>query len=373
MTNSTLPEELLTLTFDLLSQTDLYHSALVSKTFLAIVKPLLYSCIVIKTTSQTRKLEDADEKDKSRIESVNLLGESIVARGVHFDNLSKMFTNQGADALDDTKEGCVQKLFGGAILPLDHLKYVSIRNAVENPEVIWSTFPPVLNVAANLVQLSVANHRGGYHYWHNILARRNVPSLRRLHLCQVTHFEPRFPRPVVDPQCPFLVVNSSDGIPLAKMHPAEECSAIAWLLEQTDLLDQLELLVSEDNDRLEEILSLVHLTLLRLTDNVLLTTSEVLPSSKYVQVHFGGDPSEIDRVFESISDLLDSNESQLEYLCFPSPFTLTASQSDIIDHLIEQQVEVVYDGHSQGSFVPPSFTDYLEKKETEKVVVEVSS
>lgn len=240
-------------------------------------------------------------------------------------------------------------------------KYVSIRNAVENPKVVWSTFPPVVSAAANLVQLSVVNHRGGYHYWEHLLTKQKVPSLRRLSLRNITHFEPRFPRPLVDPECPFMAVNSADGMPLSYMHPAEELQAMPWLLNECNLFDQLELLVSEDNDRLEEFPSLVHLTLLD-------STTEILPSSKYAQVLLGDDPSEIDAIFESLSSLLDSDESQLEYLCFPSPFTPTSSQSEILKRLVEHQVEIVHDGDSQNLFVPPSFTAYLEKKKKEEVV-----
>ena len=200
-------------------------------------------------------------------------------------------------------------------------KYVSIRNAVENPKVVWSTFPPVVSAATNLVQLSVVNHRGGYHYWNHILTKEIVPSLRRLCFYKITHFEPRCARPVVDPDCPFLMVTTSSGYPLSYMHPAEELPAMPWLINECTLFDQLELLVSEDNDRLEEFPSLVHLTLLD-------STTEILPSSKNAQVLLGDDPSEIDAIFESLSSLLDSDESQLEYLCFPSPFTPTSSQSE---------------------------------------------
>lgn len=246
-----------------------------------------------------------------------------------------------------------------------------IQGLVENPHVLLAGVSIASTVARNLVELSIRDHRGGNQVWSQILTKDVMPSLRRLSMHDITSYEDKYVGPVTGPGGMCMV--TSMGTMLTRMYPPSEMHAVSFILDRIDLLDQLELLVSEDNARLEEIPSLVHLTLLRLTDNALLTTSEVLPSSKYVQVHFGDDPSEIDKVFESLSDLLDSNESQLEYLCFPSPFTLTASQSDIIDHLIEQQVEIVYDGDSHGLFIPPSFTDYLEKKETEQVVVEESS
>lgn len=118
MTVPTLPDELLTLTFDLLSQTDLYHSALVSKTFLAIVKPLLYSCIVIKTKSQVGKLKDADEEDKSRIESVVFAGNSSVMNNAGFDDLMSIFAVKDAEKIGGATDGCVGDIFEGLVFPL---------------------------------------------------------------------------------------------------------------------------------------------------------------------------------------------------------------------------------------------------------------
>jgi len=119
MTVPALPEELLRLSLSCLSQNHLYHAALASKTFLAIVKPLLYSCVIIKAKSQIEQLKLAKEMDKIGIESVHISGDAMAARGVHFDDLVDMFTDQSVKALDDTKEGCVQELFGGAVLPLN--------------------------------------------------------------------------------------------------------------------------------------------------------------------------------------------------------------------------------------------------------------
>ena len=238
---------------------------------------------------------------------------------------------------------------------------MSVQGVVENPHALLAGLSMATTVAKNLVELSIRDHRGGKQVWDEIMTKEVMPSLRRLSMYDITSYEDEYIGPLTGESGVCMLVTSM-GTPLVRMCPPSECEAVSDLLGGIHLLDQLELLVSEDHDRLEEFPSLVHLTLLD-------STTEILPSSKYAQVLLGDGPSEIDAIFDSLSTLLDSDESLLEYLCFPSSLlTPTSSQSEILKRLVEHQVEIVYDGDSQNSFVPPSFTAYLEKKKEEEVV-----
>lgn len=134
MPQRTLPNELLSYLFELVkSPNDLAHLSCSCKTFSAIVKPVLYSHVQIKTKHHRQGVKKIKEEDVKLIKEVSILGNTSVwdydveKLDAHFDGKTKTErkANESEEGEDETIQvcelgaGCVGELLEGKLFKLD--------------------------------------------------------------------------------------------------------------------------------------------------------------------------------------------------------------------------------------------------------------
>ncbi|GAA5950865.1 hypothetical protein JCM3765_004614 [Sporobolomyces pararoseus] len=363
MTNgsiSSLPEETLNQIFSSnLQQSDLAILCRVSKQFNNIVKPLLYRSITLYTIEQADKFKENKSGDTRLVESILITGK---ADAWEDDDIMNIY-----DAIRELTEiekrkkelGLVKKVVEGEIVNPSQIKSLFIHQVFEDADALWKKdFSVNHQIFANLTDLSILEHRGGYRVLQNFLGRSLLPNLKRLVLCDLTTLTP-FPVPIresTDSLIPTFQLSSDGGV-LVRQAPAE-----------LDVLeDHLERAISSKNLRLDLLVSTSYDFLIRLPSLLHLAILDceysLLDSSKYAVVYISTrshTAEQIDRVFIHLADIANNYLSySLQYLALPSDLQLQLSVENrtILNDLTNLGVAVHFDGDLGSVIAPPSFLE----------------
>ncbi|GAA5958882.1 hypothetical protein JCM3765_000765 [Sporobolomyces pararoseus] len=386
MPQRTLPNELLSSLFELItSPNDLAQLSYSCKTFSLVVKPLLYSHVKIKTRHHRLAVSKIKEEHVELIKEVSILGnanvwdQNVKHLDVHFDGKDK--TKEKASASEEGEEeemsrvcrlgaGCVRELFEGKLFKLDSIQSIVVRDIHEQPRIELSKPQVQVSLTENLHTLTILTHRGGAHLWESVLKKKNLPSLRQLTIYDITTFTS--PGETAPPQF------QSDGQTLLSFGRErmgeggggiDEFVVTEIVLSKTDLLDQLEILVSAEYPVLRKKLKLAHLA-------IIAEDAFISDKTKYAVIHVGNNvfqTDSVDNVFIYLGEIvnpLKKNKNKKCSLEYVSVGSWAYEMSDIFDEILEdceaKGVNVFYDADENSHLVPQSFLDYLAEKKEKK-------
>ncbi|GAA5895323.1 uncharacterized protein JCM6883_001471 [Sporobolomyces salmoneus] len=230
-----LPDELLLDLFELVpSRNDLTQVSYSCKTFATVVKPLIYSHVMIEDKKQCEKLRAINQEDAKLVKHVSIMGNFNVVWSSNVEELVEDFARSSLE--DDSDEGestgaglcrvgagTVQGLLEGKLFNAESVEKIVGRDIQENPHVELRKPVIIPSILKNFHTLSIATHRGAARLWTAVLRKRHLPSLRRLGIHDVTAYN----------------VSSVGG-----RGRLAEIGATESVLAQTDLLDQLQILAS---------------------------------------------------------------------------------------------------------------------------------
>ncbi|GAA5979080.1 hypothetical protein JCM5350_007059 [Sporobolomyces pararoseus] len=412
MSAPSLPPELLSELFQFItSPNDLALLSYCSKTFSIIVQPLLYSHVRIETKHNRLGLPNISQEATKLIKKVSIFGNDRVwslkvhKLDAHFDGETnttdigggekeKVVCKLGGGCVRDLLEGKLVKTQGKQRLYMSTLVHalsltksiflgvetIIVRDIHEQPriEISRPTLQPSL--FRNLHTLSIISHRGGSPLWIQFLDPKNVPSLRRLTMYDITLFEsPTFPASRQYQQEGTTILSFRSNVPyLEALEESEGGGRNAKVAEfphveevlvtRNELLQQLEILVFPWIPSLEYYGVFSHLA-------IIAEDSYIEEDTKYAIMLIGNNvfSEALDDIYmqlENIVNPIDKNKKYaLEYLSLQNFVKGLYDQGifeEVLDGLVEKGIKVIYDADENSELIPQSFVDYLDEKKGKK-------
>ncbi|GAA5907485.1 uncharacterized protein JCM6883_001220 [Sporobolomyces salmoneus] len=345
-----LPDELLLDLFELVpSRNDLTQVSYSCKTFATVVKPLLYSHVMIENKQQRKRLRNTNKENGEFVKKVTITGDYDPAWQIILHYFNEFITDSWSDSgkADDGEAeerdkfapvgcGCVRELVEGKLFNVQSVEQLLVKNLVENPRVELHQPPVLPSIFRNLRAILIYIHSGGSTVWEAVLRKRYLPSLRHLAIHGLSVY---IPNP------------SGEG-------NVRTCVVTGGVLSKSDLLDQLEILVSPHYPFLSNCPQLVHLATV---------SPPPIPShTSYAIVIVGSqdlsDGNVVQKMARHIRLVLARPEMGLKYLSVETRFNEACELfRETMDLAIEKGVKVCYDSRDDG-LIPQSFLDFLEEK-----------
>lgn len=216
-----------------------------------------------------------------------------------------------------------------------------------------------VSLAQNLHTLAIISHRGGAHLWESGLKKKNLPSLRQLTIYDVTTFTR--PGETVPSQYQnggqTLLSFGKDQMDRGGGE-VDEFVVTETVLSKSDLLDQLEILVSAEYPLLlRKKRKLSHLA-------IIAEDAFISDKTKYAVIHVGNNvfqSDSVDNVIMYLGDVVDPPKKQKNKKCaleYVSAGRWAYEMSEIFDEIFEtaeaKGIKVCYDADDNSHLVPQS-------------------
>ena len=217
----------------------------------------------------------------------------------------------------------------------------------------------------NLSALSILTHRGSSRLWKRVLTKKNLPSLRRLTIYDITSYEPESSAPrridhIGTTRLSFRESYGGQPHPAGKPKGPKEYVETESILRSTDLIPQLEILVAPSYPFLRRYDNLAYL-------EIIAEDSHIDNKTKYAVVHIGNNTfsEACDNVFVNLAQLTCYSDEpiKLEYFGVGNwADGMCEMYDEALDGAKEKGAKIYFDSDEGEGLIPNSFVKYLATK-----------